>query len=49
MKMPPLMSVKKVTGEELETELSEWSTPVLLDVFAQVSSHATHDYHSCTR
>jgi hypothetical protein len=27
-----------VTGEELEKELSEWGTPVVLDVFAQVSS-----------
>jgi thiol:disulfide interchange protein len=27
--------VRKVNGEELEKELSEWGTPVLLDVFAQ--------------
>lgn len=27
---------RKVTGEELERELSEPSTPVLLDVYAQV-------------
>lgn len=27
---------RKVTGEELEMELSEPSTPVLLDVYAQV-------------
>lgn len=29
-------AVRQVTGEELEKELSEWGTPIVLDVFAQV-------------
>lgn len=29
-------AIKQVTGEELEKELSEWGTPIVLDVYAQV-------------
>ena len=34
-------AVRKVTGDELEKELSVWDTPVVLDVFAQVRAHST--------
>ena len=40
MRMPALMAVRKVTADELEAELSEWPTPVLLDVFAQVGGRS---------
>lgn len=39
-------AVRQVTGEELEKELSEWGTPIVLDVFAQVCGRPG-SYSSC--